>query len=326
MRGIMKFQNEIDLLKKQTWVKHQSEDGIIDIMLGIVLMLLALNSLTDNPALFVVFLGLFPMLGKRLKSRYVYPRIGMAVYKKKQANQQLSIQWIIAAILLAGLAGFVASLFIKSRATQANPLFNVIGVAISGLVILGGISRQNGLYLYAILLAIPMVFLQYIHGLWIGMAMLICIIILLIGSIIWIIVKGNKTGSNDITDRPGNVAHAFLAEAGLIFFAYFLLSTYYPEFSFWLKQLVSANLTLVLGNVFALAVLGVGIAFWALRFCLYAALISVTYILYSYLLDTSVHPAFLLLGIGVIIFLSGIGFLTRFVRTYPVLEGQTDAA
>ncbi len=316
----MKNQSETELLNKYNIHQQQAESGIIDILLGFVMLVIALGVKLHNPGVVVVLSGAFIILIKGIWRSKIYPRIPMEVSVESQPEKHQSGNYLILSLLVVILIGFTMINIYPKSIRIDHPLFNVMGVLISGMIILGGISRDQRFYLYGIYLAIPMIVLQFQYGIWFGMSLMIVIVLLLMVVIFWRVFSEKAESHGFVMHRSSKVAHSFLAEMGLVFFAYFLLATYIPPFADWLKQIVIENNTIVAGIGFSALILGIGISYLSFRYYLYSGLIAALIIITKTLPGKILSITGIFLIMGSVILALGLMHMSRFIARYPILK------
>jgi hypothetical protein len=318
----LKAQTETDLLNKFKIHQQQAESGFVDLLLGFVMVIIALGAKMHNPGVVIALAGALVILSKGVWLRHILPRIPLEVSIESKPEKQPNHNYLILALIVVILIGFaMMNVFPKSFGT-GHPLFNVMGVLISGMIILGGISRDQRFYLYAILLAIPLIVLQFQYGFWLGMSLMIATVLIFLVIIIYRIYHKTTESNMRVISRLGRVAHGFLAEVGLVLFAYFLLATYAPAFANWLKLNVVEHNTIVAGIGFAVLVTGVGISYLTFRFFVYSGLITIAVVSTKTMLAGKMTIAAMFIIIGFLILAIGILSLQRFTKKYPLLNEQ----
>ncbi len=325
-REIMKQDDKIIELQTGTYQVHKLENGLWDMTFGFALVLIGFGLYINNPLFLWLCIFGFTKITQELRKKYIYPRVGIAVFAGKVKQNPIKKTLLVALVLSIGLAIYLFFNNLQGYVRFTHPLFNTIGVLISGLVILGGISHKHSFYFMSVVLMIPVIGLQFSKGLWIGMSLMMLIIVFLLGLIMWRVSKGKTEDDDNAVQRISYVMHCYLMEVGLLCFAYFILATYFSDFSESVIMWGFAHETLVIGNVAALAVIGVGISFKVVRYYLYAVLFSLS-VFAARVFTLNIIPRRMMFGIiGFLIMIIGLILFLRFIQRYPVLEKVSDVS
>ncbi|GEM_PF-5212256 len=318
--------DELDRIKRQTYLLHQGEDGIWDIMGGLFLLLAGLNLMTDFPAFIVFYIALVPMLARGLKKRYVYPRIGVAVFEPapvKKTTVKIMVLTLFTAMMTAVM--FVLFLHVLPLGQDFIMLLGLLLGLLAGLsVVFGGLLRDRRLYMAALGLGLIALALQLLKSLWLGIALVIPIVILFIALLMWVVKNGSLRRTREIFERPSVVTHRFLVGFGALVVAFCLVSFASPHMGQVALDWAGQHLRFLFGVAFTALSVCLGIAYLKPRYFAYAAVIFAFIALPGMVAALDPYRHWLMLLAAVVIMLSGTLFLRRFVHRYPVLEDNDE--
>ena len=149
--------NSIDLnsLEKKTFGSIFM-DGLLDIQIGLIWIVVALNLIFDQYKIFLPVLFMIPILYWYLKKKVVAPRIGIVRFSKQRRKRMISIKVVISAIVLLGIiCTFLIQLKIIPGIDTGLPIAPVI-IGTQLLLVflfLGYFLQVNRLYFYGILIS-----------------------------------------------------------------------------------------------------------------------------------------------------------------------------
>lgn len=320
----MKEQDKIEKLKDSTLHTYKLDDGILDMTMGLILCLISIGTRLHNPGLLWIFVFAFIMLTKGLKKKYVYPRVGIAMFADT-TKQDIKIKTsFIAIFLIMGLVGYLLFGASHQSVSWINPIIIILGILISGAYILGGFSQNHVFYLAGLGLAIPIAGIQFSKGLWLGISLTNAILVILLALIYWTTIKGKTKDDKYTAHRPSLVFHSLLMIAGVLCFIYFILLTYFPLLALRIKTWSFTHQILIMGNLLAVAVLIIGIIYKEFRYYMYAVLMSIMVLTIKVLLIKTISLRVSFFIIGILIMTFGFILLNSFTMRHPILKREKD--
>ncbi len=317
----MNNKDEIQKLQESTLQMHKLEDGILDMTLGFILTIFGLGFLSNNTAVLWLLVYSFVLLSRKMKRRYVYPRVGIAVFVEKQKQARPYRILLIAGVLGLLLVGYAFFSRGRSDLDILHPIFNTSGILIAGVVMLGGIFRKQLFYLAGLALMIPLIIVQFSKDYWIAVSMAIAVSIMLLILLMWM---SKKSKADNTISRPTVVIHSYLMVAGLLGFLYFLLACLQPVYAANIRHWGIINHVLIFSNMVALVILGIGLAYKAPRFYLYAALLSASVLISRNAQVSVIHTRTIFTSVGLLLLVIGTAMFFRFLKKYPVLGEKED--
>jgi len=294
-------------------LKRSASDGIWDMMMGFLLVIISLYRIFGFNANFGFVVIFIPYVSKAIRKKFVLSKKAIPVRTTALPSKRQDILWVIIALVFTLSLALLVLTSSRERTPDANLLLNMVGLLVSGLLIIGGIAKQSRMYVFALLLTIPVCLMQYTRQLCCNIPVMAVLSVLLSGFLLWLLFRQNRDNEPDF-ERPLNVLHGFVAEAGFLIFAYFILLAYYPEFSLWLKSLVNQNTSLLIGLIMGIAVTGLGIAYMTERYFIYAFLVALAVVIPKIADLPFLRAAYLLLLLGCLQIAVGICLLLRFIR------------
>jgi hypothetical protein len=320
----MKQDDEIEQLRVKEFNRLSQEDVIIDMCLGLFLILFWLGFHLHNPILFFVFIIFVPLIVRRLKRKLVYPRVGRAVFGNIRKQNPFLKNGLYLMLVIMGLSASILFYNSQLRHGVVHPLYIPFWITISGLLILGSVTQKHMFYAVALCLVLPIISSELTKLFWFGMPMEIVWNVSVLMIIVWLIDYKKPIISRAIAPRPNLVIRVGFLILGLLSLAYFVLLVYYPVLTIGIKQWIYHNPGVTFGCVFALGILGIGIAFNEIRFYLYAILVSATGFLSKVMMKDFDFDLAALAGIGGIIIVVGILLFRGFLKRYPILQEPED--
>jgi len=320
----MNNKDEIQKLQDHTLQMHKLEDGILDMTLGIILTIFGLGFLSNNTAVLWLIVYSFILLSRKMKTKYVYPRVGIAVFTEKAKQERAYRILFVAAFLGLGMIGYAIFSRGRSDLNIMHPIFNASGILIAGVMMLGGIFRKQIYYLAGLALMIPVIVIQFINNIWLAVSMAIAAVIMLLILLMWMSNKSKVVNTENTVNRPGAVIHSYLMLGGLLGFVYFIVACLQPVFATQIRHWGVINHVLIFSNMVALVILGIGLAYKAQRFYLYAALLSASVIISRSAQVSMIQTRTIFTGVGLLLLVTGTAMFVRFLNKYPVLEEKED--
>lgn len=320
----MNQKDEIQKLQESTLQMHKLEDGILDMTIGFILTIFGLGFLSNNTAVLWLLVYSFVLLSRKMKRKYVYPRVGIAVFAEKEKQARPYRILLIAGILGLGLIGYTFFSRGRSELDIMHPIFNTSGILIAGVVMLGGLFRKQLFYLAGLALMIPLIVVQFTKDYWIGVSMAIAASIILLILLMWMSKKNKADKADNTISRPGAVIHSYLMLGGLLCFIYFLLACLQPVYAANIRHWGIINHVLIFSNMVALVILGIGLAYRAPRFYLYAVLLSASVLISRNAQASVIHTRTIFTSVGLLLLVTGTALFFRFLKKYHVLEENED--
>jgi hypothetical protein len=149
----------IDRIQTDVRNEQSLRDGIPQIAVGLLLILAMMMIHSGNPAFFVVFIPLMPILSEKLRKQFTYPRVGYAKLPDK-GKRRAAIVFIFALILALGIG-----MKVITRNNRELPeisqyvgicFMGTIAVTLAALTIYRYIVEKRVIYLYYGLFIVPL--------------------------------------------------------------------------------------------------------------------------------------------------------------------------
>lgn len=313
---------EIEKLKDKTYQLHKVEDGIMDMVIGLALLLIGLGQKLHSPVsilfLFLI-IAFIPFTVLRLKKKLVYPRVGYVVFS--DSREQNRIYKILLYILFFAVGFVFANFFYNAKQMHGSnhPLYYVYCILVSSLFIYGGFTQKHMLYVVGFCFALPLSGYYFIEQTWFGLPISIVINVTFITAVNWLLRHRKPIVSREAARRPNIVIHSYLAGLGVLGLTYFLFLTFFFDFTNLLQIWVVAHFEAVFISFIALIVMGFGIAFKAMRYYLYTGLVCLTIVIIRIPNFKLITSQSLLECIGLLVVAIGAILFIRFLKHYPVL-------
>ena len=320
----MKPVDKIEQLKDSTYHLHKQEDGMIDMVMGLLLACIWAGFHLQFVLIFFAMIPIIPFVMRRMKRKLVYPRVGFAVFS--DLREQKPFLKFGLYLLFVGL-GLITLFWFGSldttRVTQL-PLFYLFCILASGLLIAGSITQKQLFYVAGVGLIWPSISSLITMKTWFGMPLSIVFNVSSIGLILWLLAYRKPIVDKKAARRPNLVIHSAFLSTGILGLIVILLQTYNPGLVTLLEAWIGANPEVVFGSVVALIFLIVGLALAEVRYYLYAALVC-TVAGAAYVITGFKSSAVAVISIiGLMILLLGIIQFISFLKRNPKLEGPNE--
>ncbi len=316
----MKQNDAIETVKQNTYVRYNMEDGVWDILLGFGMVFLALCLQYNMLSFFGLFAVFAPMITRILKRKYVYPRIGVVLFRKyPKAHRPRIIMGSIFVIIISFI-GVAFTLY-----TKASPIITFAysypwGFIILAILIAGGIMQDNKFYLYAFMMCIPIYFTHLFNTNTYYRSITVILLVVLLICMEKIVKKGTVKKTIQIKQRYARFEHDLVIVLSVIGGIALYFNMKNVSLANQLRDFGLTHLSIVIGNFVAFLLLVIGMAFTSFRYILYGFLLSAIVFIPYLIADEKANLWHFLLSLGVFIISIGITVLMRFIKKYPVLE------
>lgn len=150
----------IDLknIEKKVWTSY-FEDGFWDIFMGLLMLSLGINILTDESAIGYALLALAVVLGPVGRRFITYPRIGRVKFGPLRQVKRRKIMFIVIVCVVLGLFGWIMGATGSNPDIEAPDAITGLIFGIAFLAIFGSMAYFmdfKRMYAYGLLLAISM--------------------------------------------------------------------------------------------------------------------------------------------------------------------------
>ncbi|HPT72726.1 MAG TPA: hypothetical protein PLE74_10650 [Candidatus Cloacimonadota bacterium] len=317
----MKQNDVIEIVKHQTFYQHNVENGTLDIALGIILIFLSLSLKTSHTSinLWIPFCGFTPSIIWSLKKRYVYPRLGYAVFKARaKFNGKLLLigMGYLIFITVLGILSF-SSYYPRNFNYSYMYPFTILGFS---LMLIGGLRQSYKFYIYAALVFMPIAF----PGLFNNHNSIFAILTMLaLVFTIFLIENTLRNTSIDLVQvkqRYVSFIHYYIIFMAVILLFYSILSAFHVPLTKTISRFFDKHDLMLFGNLAALFLLFMGMAFRTARFVIYSLFLMLIMCLPYFIPFIQDRLALIVIELGVIIIGIGIILLVTFIKKYPVQE------
>ncbi|HPT72728.1 MAG TPA: hypothetical protein PLE74_10660 [Candidatus Cloacimonadota bacterium] len=316
----MNQNDKIEAIKNDTFSKYNSRDGVLDIVLGFGILFYVLCKVGDFFTFFAFF-GIFgPMIARRLRERFIYPRIGIALFHKLPKSHYKRVILMGAFILVITMLGLALN-FHDNRMVVTTYQFSYPWVFLAiGVFIASGILRYARFYIYGLMMLVPMIFIRLFNMNPIYLISSIALLALAIYISERMEMKDRAENINYTMDGYMKFVHYFFIILAVCFGIYLLLRLYDRSLYDKITYMKTNFMSVVLGSIISLILTMMGITYRAYRIVVYAFLLAVSIfipLLISGLGDQILN--FLAIS-GIIVLISGIIVFRNFLRENPVIE------
>lgn len=316
----MRQNDSIEVIKQATYMRHNTEDGVWDIMLGFGMVLLAFCYLTDMFSYFAFYGAFGPMIAKGLRRRYVYPRIGVVLFRKLPKSHYHRVILGALFIVLISMLGLAFTLYSKrSPITSFSYSYHWAFVVLM-MFLVGGVRQEAKHYLYGFMACIPLYFTHLFNTNEYYRISSLVLLLITVFIMERLAKKDNVKKQKQVKQRYAQLEHYLVILISVLVGIYLVLSRQESPLAHDIRNFVITNPSFVIGNFVAFLLLVIGLAFYSYRFILYAFLL-ITAVFVPYLVISLKSDLMsILLVLGFVIIALGFANLIRFTRRYPVIE------
>jgi hypothetical protein len=315
------IQNDtIEVIKQATYTRHNTEDGVWDIMLGFGMVLLAFCYLTHMFSYFAFYGAFGPMIAKGLRRTYVYPRIGVVLFRKYPKTHYQRVIMGALYIVFISMLGVVFTLYTKKSPIISFSYSYPWAFVILMMFIGGGIRQESKHYLFGFMACIPLYFTHLFNTNTYYRVSSLVLLIVTVFAMERLAKKDVAKKQKPVKQRYAQFEHYMVVFMAILVGIYLVLNREHSPLAHEIRNFVIMNSSFVIGNFIAFLLLIVGFAFYSYRFILYALLLSVALFLPYLVVSLKNSLMQMLLALGFMIIAIGFLHLIRFTKKYPLIE------